>query len=62
MRNLGKILHPKDITTKEYVDQKCEELDNAKVNTTDIEEYSSEEVSQLWEAALASANSNSTSK
>lgn len=52
MKNLGKVVDSKDITTKEYVDGKYTELEKSKVNATDIVEYSSEEVTQLWQAAF----------
>ena len=60
MKILGKIVDPKDITNKEYVDDKYKKLDEDKVNATDIVEYSSEEVTQLWKAALAAAGTTST--
>lgn len=48
MKFLGKILDPKDLTTKEYVDKKCQDLDNKKVDGESIEEYTAAEVQQLW--------------
>lgn len=61
MKHLGRIVDPKDITNKEYVDDKYSKLDEAKVNATDIVEYSGEEVSQLWKAALAAASAGTAS-
>ena len=60
MKHLERIVDPKDITNKEYVDEKCSKLDETKVNATDIVEYSGEEVTQLWKAALAAAGTTST--
>lgn len=59
MKWLGLIKDPKDLTTKEYVDnadtavqestsKALTALDNKKVNSSDIVEYSPTEVSQLW--------------
>lgn len=48
MKFFGKISHPKDLTTKEYVDKKADDLDKAKVNSTDINEYTSQEVNDIW--------------
>ena len=61
MKILGKIVDPKDITNKEYVDDKYKKLDEDKVNATDIVEYSGEEVTQLWKAALAAASTSTAS-
>ena len=59
MKWLGLIEDPKDLTTKEYVDnadsahekatsEALKALDSKKVNSTDIVEYTPTEVSQLW--------------
>lgn len=59
MKWLGLVQDPKDLTTKEYVDdadktlqedtkRALTALDSKKVNSEDIQEYSQAEVTQLW--------------
>lgn len=63
MKWLGKIADPKDLTTKEYVDNAdtlVQEaistgdtaLDKKKVNYTDITEYTAVEVQNLWKSYI----------
>lgn len=48
MKNLGKVEDSKDVTTKEYVDHLHSELDNSKLGTSDLVEYTEEEVQAEW--------------
>ena len=55
MKFLGKVKDPKDLTTKEYVDEADNRLQEStskaladKVNAKDISEYSATEVAQIW--------------
>ena len=48
MKNLGNVKEAKDITNKEYVDQRDAELDALKLEESDFEELSNIVVQQLW--------------
>lgn len=65
MKWLGSIGDPKDLTTKEYVDAADEvlksstekaisELDNDKIDKSEISEYSKSEVNEMWMSAFKS--------
>lgn len=47
-KNLGKILNGKDITTKEYVDEKDQQLNESKLEESDLSEFSNAEIQALW--------------
>jgi len=59
MKFFGRISDPKDVTTKEYVDSKFKELDESKVNSKDIEEYTPQDVESLW-SQLFNTSSNTS--
>lgn len=48
MKSYAKITHSKDITTKEYVDEKDNELDQTKLEESDFSELSNSEILALW--------------
>lgn len=48
MKNLGKIRDSKDVTTKEYVDEKDNQLDQIKLEESDLSEFSNSEIQALW--------------
>ena len=48
MKQLGNIKDSKDITTKQYVDQKDADLDQRKLEETDFNELSNSRVLELW--------------
>ena len=48
MKNLGSITESKDITTKEYVDEKDNQLDQVKLEESDLLEITNTEIQALW--------------
>lgn len=54
MKFFGKILHPKDLVTKEYVDEQTDNLEKKKVSKEEISEYSAAEVETLWKEIFKS--------
>lgn len=67
MKWLGLIKDPKDLTTKEYVDdadkiikedteKSISELKESTLNKDDITEYTSEEVKTLWNKVFTKSN------
>lgn len=59
MKFLGKVKDPKDLTTKEYVDdadkrlqesttESLSELDKKKLNTEDVTSFTETEIKYLW--------------
>lgn len=48
MKQLGNIKESKDITNKEYVDQKDAELDQVKLEESDLSELPNSRVLELW--------------
>lgn len=52
MKYLGKIVDPKDIINKEYMESEIEKSTADKLENSDFQEYSENEVIEMWDSVF----------
>lgn len=52
MKYLGKIVDPKDIVNKEYMESEIEKSTTDKLENSDFQEYTEDEVIAMWNSVF----------